>query len=415
MSYLLSALTADEVDAALAAAHRQPAPRRAAGRPRLHARRRRARPRPRRRCGSCSTWPGGRTRGRSPAPSWATGWRRRASSRRPRSRSSPRPRRSCWPGKEKTDDTWRSASPPWRPVARSCCGSPTLAEDLGYTAFTVAEGWGYDAGVLLAEIATRTSRIELGTGRAQRVGAQPGEHRDAGVGPRTPCPAAGSPSASARAARSSPRACTTSPFRAPVRRLGATARQVRALLDGERAVTSTGGRGLRLAAPAPVPLHLAALGPAAVRLAGEVADAWVPFLQPRSGLKERHVPAGGRRRAGRAPAAAGRAGHPDGAVAGGGRVVGGVLPDQHGPAVRDHRCASRASGRRWTRWSRPTGAACRRPSRPPRRCWSTSCCSPSATDLDRWCAAGADLPALVLPPGRPLDELESHPAPRSRP
>ena len=50
----------------------QPAPRRAAGRPRLHARRRRARPRPRRRCGSCSTWPGGRTRGRSPAPSWAT-------------------------------------------------------------------------------------------------------------------------------------------------------------------------------------------------------------------------------------------------------------------------------------------------------------------------------------------------------
>ena len=39
-----------------------------------------------------------------------------------------------------------------------------LAEDLGYSAFTVAEGWGYDAGVLLAEIATRTSRIELGTG-----------------------------------------------------------------------------------------------------------------------------------------------------------------------------------------------------------------------------------------------------------
>ena len=38
---------------------------------------------------------------------------------------------------------------------------------------------------------------------------------------------------------------------------------------------------------------------------------------------------------------------------------------------------------------------------------STSCCSPSREDLDRWRAAGADLPALVLPPGRPLDELES--------
>ena len=36
-----------------------------------------------------------------------------------------------------------------------------------------------------------------------------------------------------------------------------------------------------------MPLHLAALGPAAVRLAGEVADAWSPFLQPLSGLKER--------------------------------------------------------------------------------------------------------------------------------
>lgn len=38
------------------------------------------------------------------------------------------------------------------------------AESLGYDAFFVAEGWGHDAGVLLAEIATRTQRITLGTG-----------------------------------------------------------------------------------------------------------------------------------------------------------------------------------------------------------------------------------------------------------
>ena len=38
------------------------------------------------------------------------------------------------------------------------------AEDLGYTGFFLAEGWGHDAGVLLAEIAMRTSRITLGTG-----------------------------------------------------------------------------------------------------------------------------------------------------------------------------------------------------------------------------------------------------------
>ncbi len=161
-----------------------------------------------------------------------------------------------------------------------------VAEELGYSAFTVAEGWGYDAGVLLAEIATRTSRIELGTGVLNVWGRSPasiamlasGLHAVSG-GRFTLGLGAGSPQLA--------EGLHDVEFRAPVRRLGATARQVRALLDGERAVTSTGARGLRLAAPAPVPLHLAALGPAAVRLAGEVADAWVPFLQPRSGLKER--------------------------------------------------------------------------------------------------------------------------------
>ena len=53
-----------------------------------------------------------------------------------------------------------------------------LAEDLGYIAFTVAEGWGYDAGVLLAEIATRTSRIELGTGVLNVWGRSPASIRE---------------------------------------------------------------------------------------------------------------------------------------------------------------------------------------------------------------------------------------------
>ena len=38
------------------------------------------------------------------------------------------------------------------------------AEQLGYDAFYVAEGWGHDAAVLLTEVAVRTSRIRLGTG-----------------------------------------------------------------------------------------------------------------------------------------------------------------------------------------------------------------------------------------------------------
>ena len=110
------------------------------------------------------------------------------------------------------------------------------------------------------------------------------------------CPAAGSPSASARAARSSPRACTTSPFRRP----GRAARRdgpagARAAGRGAAGRTSTGARGrCGWRPPRPrLPMHLAALGPAAVRLAGEVADGWCPFLLPLSGLKERIVPAGG--------------------------------------------------------------------------------------------------------------------------
>ena len=33
-------------------------------------------------------------------------------------------------------------------------------------------------------------------------------------------------------------------------------------------------------------MHLAGLGPRAVRVAGELADAWYPFLLPRSGLTD---------------------------------------------------------------------------------------------------------------------------------
>ena len=40
----------------------------------------------------------------------------------------------------------------------------TRAEELGYTALFVAEGWGHDVSVLLAEIAHRTSHIRIGSG-----------------------------------------------------------------------------------------------------------------------------------------------------------------------------------------------------------------------------------------------------------
>jgi alkanesulfonate monooxygenase SsuD/methylene tetrahydromethanopterin reductase-like flavin-dependent oxidoreductase (luciferase family) len=80
-------------------------------------------------------------------------------------------------------------------------------------------------------------------------------------------------------------------FTDPVARLGAVVRQVRRLLDGERLTPSLPGehRPLRLGtSPRPdLPIHLAALGPVGVRLTGELADGWSPFLLPASALGRR--------------------------------------------------------------------------------------------------------------------------------
>jgi alkanesulfonate monooxygenase SsuD/methylene tetrahydromethanopterin reductase-like flavin-dependent oxidoreductase (luciferase family) len=160
----------------------------------------------------------------------------------------------------------------------------TRAEHLGYDAFFVAEGWGHDASVLLAEVATRTSRIRIGTGVLNTWGRSAAQiamlaaslHEVSegrfmlGLGAGTPTLAEGLHNVA---------------FHAPVQRLTAMTRQVRALLDGERFSPANGGPGLRLAVgPYPVPIMLAALGPAAIRACGEVADGWSPFLFPVSSL-----------------------------------------------------------------------------------------------------------------------------------
>jgi len=162
----------------------------------------------------------------------------------------------------------------------------TRAEELGYDSFHLAEGWGLDAPVLLAEIATRTERIRLGTGVVNIWGRSPasiamlaatldqvsGGRFTLGLGAGSPQLAEGLHGVA---------------FREPVRRLGTVTRQVRTLLDGGRAVPSAQGRPLRLATarvPA-LPIHLAGLGPAATRLAGELADGWYPFMLPVSAVK----------------------------------------------------------------------------------------------------------------------------------
>jgi alkanesulfonate monooxygenase SsuD/methylene tetrahydromethanopterin reductase-like flavin-dependent oxidoreductase (luciferase family) len=75
----------------------------------------------------------------------------------------------------------------------------------------------------------------------------------------------------------------------PVGQMRRTLVAVRALLRGDRVpLEREGVRALRLGAPVepPVPISLAALAPASVRLAGELADHWLPFLWARSRIDD---------------------------------------------------------------------------------------------------------------------------------
>jgi alkanesulfonate monooxygenase SsuD/methylene tetrahydromethanopterin reductase-like flavin-dependent oxidoreductase (luciferase family) len=184
-------------------------------------------------------------------------------------------------------------------------GLATEGDRLGYDGFFMPETWGYDMTVLLADAAARTRRIVLGTRilglwnrsaatiaiAATTLHAISGGRFMLGLGASTPQLAEG---------------LHDTPFEPPVPRMRQMVTQIRALLRGERiplAVTVT-ARALKLnVPPAPeLPIHVAALGDAMTRLAGELADAWAPFLYPRS-----HLPAGVERlREG-----ATRGGHPD--------------------------------------------------------------------------------------------------------
>ena len=166
-------------------------------------------------------------------------------------------------------------------------GLATEGDRLGYDGFLLPETWAYDITVLLAEAAARTTRITLGTGilgiwnrsaatiamAAATLHAMSGGRFVLGLGASTPQLAEG---------------LHDTPFEPPVPRMRRTVAQIRALLRGERiplAVT-TKARALKLnLPPAPeLPIHIAALGDAMARLAGELADAWAPFLYPWSQL-----------------------------------------------------------------------------------------------------------------------------------
>ena len=145
------------------------------------------------------------------------------------------------------------------------------------------ETWAYDTTVLLAEAAVKTSRIRLGTGiigvwnrsaatiamAAATLASLSSGRFVLGLGASTPQLAEG---------------LHDVPFGTPLARMRRTVGQIRALLRGDRiplAVT-TAARPLKLNVPSAsaVPIHLAAIGDESVRLAGEIADGWVPFMYP---------------------------------------------------------------------------------------------------------------------------------------
>jgi alkanesulfonate monooxygenase SsuD/methylene tetrahydromethanopterin reductase-like flavin-dependent oxidoreductase (luciferase family) len=165
----------------------------------------------------------------------------------------------------------------------------TAAERFGYEAFFLPEAWAFDSTVVLAEAAVHTRRITLGSGvlgvwsrsagtlamAASTLSALSGGRFVLGLGASTPQLTEG---------------LHDVPFKAPVAQVRRVVTQVRALLRGERVPlgVATGARPLKLnLPPTPVlPIYLAALGPDTVRLTGELADGWLPFLFPCGRLAE---------------------------------------------------------------------------------------------------------------------------------
>jgi alkanesulfonate monooxygenase SsuD/methylene tetrahydromethanopterin reductase-like flavin-dependent oxidoreductase (luciferase family) len=150
---------------------------------------------------------------------------------------------------------------PWPGFA----GAARLAEELGYSAVFLPEIAGRDALAALNGLAGETARMSLGTGvlpmtsrtasltamGAATVQERSGGRAILGLGTGRPVPGA-------------------------LERLRDLVVGVRALLRGERVE----GWRLSLPPPAPVPIWISALGPRALRTAGEVADGvllnWCP-------------------------------------------------------------------------------------------------------------------------------------------
>lgn len=158
-----------------------------------------------------------------------------------------------------------------------------LAEECGYESVWIPEAWGRDAFTLLAVLATKTTSIGLATGivnvfsRTPAIVAQSIASLDDISGGR----------AVLGLGASGPLVIERwhgLEFRDVLTRTHEFVDVVRLILSGSR--TNYDGRvyklrdfALAFKPPRPViPIYLAAIGPANVRLAGEIADGWLPVF-----------------------------------------------------------------------------------------------------------------------------------------
>ena len=161
----------------------------------------------------------------------------------------------------------------------------TAAEELGYHSIWVPEMWGRDALALVASIAHWTDRIGVATGVVSVFSRSPAAIASAaatldelsggrmvlGLGTSGPAVIEN---------------WHGIPYERPLRRTREYVEIVRLVLSGER-VNYEGDlfklRGFRLMFRPPrkeIPIFIASLGPRNVRLTGEVADGWLPYLIP---------------------------------------------------------------------------------------------------------------------------------------
>jgi alkanesulfonate monooxygenase SsuD/methylene tetrahydromethanopterin reductase-like flavin-dependent oxidoreductase (luciferase family) len=167
-----------------------------------------------------------------------------------------------------------------------------LADRLGYEAFVVPEGWGLDAGIILAEIAVRTDRIRLVAGiysvwgRTAATLAMTAASLDQVADGRFSLGLGASTAGLTESFHGVD-------FVEPAARLEQTVVDVRQLLNGGRANIDGDGPGLRLGVTPtqPIPIWVAGLGERAVATAIEHADVWFPVMVPRDRLVERRADA----------------------------------------------------------------------------------------------------------------------------